>query len=61
MQILLMTKICIQILIDGREVLSKPLEKLFSMIYKDRDVLGQWLTSKIIPVHKKGDKKYVEN
>ena len=45
-----------RIIIDGLESLGKPLEKLFAMIYRDKKVLGQWLISKIIPVHKKGDK-----
>ena len=50
-----------RIIIDGLESLGKPLEKLFAMIYRDKKVLGQWLISKIIPVHKKGDKKCIEN
>ena len=41
--------------------LDKPLAKLFELVYRDRKVPGQWLISTIIPVHKKGDKKCVEN
>ena len=50
-----------RIIIDGLESLSKPLEKLFALIYRDKIVPGQWLISKIIPVHKKGDKRCIEN
>ena len=31
------------IIIDGQEVLGKPLEKLFSMVYMEYVVPGQWL------------------
>ena len=50
-----------RIIIDGGMVLCRPLENLFRLIYRDKCVPGQWLISKIIPVHKKGDKKCVEN
>ena len=50
-----------RIIIDGMEALSKPLIKLFELVYREMKVPGQWLISKIIPVHKKGDKKCVEN
>ena len=45
-----------RILLDGLEVLIEPL-----MIYRDQAIPGQWLISKIIPVHKKGEKVMIEN
>ena len=42
-----------RIIIDGMEALSKPLIKLFELVYREMKVPGQWLISKIIPVHKK--------
>ena len=48
------------ILIDGHDILIEPLSDLFRMVYKDQSVPGQWLISKIIPVHKKGDKNMIE-
>ena len=45
-----------RILIDGRDALIEPLVSLFNLIYRDTKVPEQWLISKIIPVHKKGDK-----
>ena len=50
-----------RIIIDGGMILIKPLEKLFKLVYRDKCVPGQLLISKIIPVHKKGDKICVEN
>ena len=44
------------ILIDGQDSLIGPLSELFELIYRDQVVPGQWLISKIIPVHKKGAK-----
>ena len=34
-----------------------PLTELFKMIYRDQVIPDQWLMSKIILAHKKGDKK----
>ena len=48
-----------RILIDGKDVLNKPLSNLFKLIYKDQVIPGQWLISKIIPVHKKGDSEWI--
>ena len=48
-------------MIDGRDVLIKPLASLFKLIYRDTELPEQWLISKIIPVHKKGDKSSIEN
>ena len=42
-----------RIIFDGQVSLAKPLEKLFKLVYRDKMVPGQWLISKIIPVHKK--------
>ena len=39
----------------------EPLISLFKLIYRDTMVPEQWLISKIIPVHKKGDKSSIEN
>ena len=50
-----------RILIDGRDFLMGPLTVLFGMIYRDQVIPGQWLMSKIIPIHKKGEKSMIEN
>ena len=50
-----------RIIIDGLDSLIKPLVKLFVLLYRDMKVPGQWLISTIIPVHKKSDKKSIEN
>ena len=42
-----------RILIDSRDVLIEPLTSLFELVYRDQVLPGQWLISKIIPVHKK--------
>ena len=38
-----------------------PLAKLFELIYKEKKIPEQWRLSKIIPVHKKGNKQDIEN
>ena len=48
-------------MIDSCESLNESLFKLFELIYRDGIVPGQWLISKIIPVHKKWDKSMIEN
>ena len=40
-----------RILTDGHKSLIEPLANLFKLVYKDGVVPGQWLISKIIPVH----------
>ena len=50
-----------RILVDGANLLLKPLTGLFSRIYNQKTVPAQWLVSKIIPIHKKGPKCNVEN
>ena len=50
-----------RVLVDGEAQLLKPLSHLFYRIYQEKCVPEQWLVSKIIPIHKKGDKSKVEN
>ena len=44
-------KIPQRILTDGHKSLIEPLANLFKLEYRDGVVPGQWLISKIIPVH----------
>ena len=44
------------LLVDGIDYLIEPFSKLFNLIYTTKQIPEQWLISKIIPVHKKGDK-----
>ena len=41
--------------------LIEPLTSLFELVYKDQKLPGQWLISKIIPIHKKGERNLIEN
>ena len=50
-----------RILIDGIDILRKPLAVLFSLIYETRQIPQQWLISKTIPIHKKGNTANIEN
>ena len=50
-----------RILIDGIDVLIKPLSHLFNLIYNEKVIPEQWLISKITPIHKKGSKNSIEN
>ena len=50
-----------RVLIDGIDLLIDPLTKLFSMIYRDCTIPGQWLVAKITPIHKKGSIQSIEN
>ena len=54
-------RIPVRILADGKLLLLKPLTQLFRKIYQTRQIPEQWLISKIIPIHKKGQMKNVEN
>ena len=45
-----------RILIDGAELLNKPMTMLMSMIYRDQIIPEQWKMSVIRPVNKKGPK-----
>ena len=47
--------------VDGLEQLLDPLSDLFKLIYSEKVIPGQWLVSRIIPVHKKGNKSLIEN
>ena len=50
-----------RVLIEGLEHLLCPLSKLLESIYVSNEIPEQWLFSKIIPVHKKGNKSVIEN
>ena len=50
-----------RLIIDGIELLLKPLSKLFNNIYVNDQIPEQWKLSKITTVHKKGAKSNVEN
>ena len=54
-------RIPVRIFADGKLLLLKPLTQLFRKIYQTRQIPEQWLISKIIPIHKKGQTKNVEN
>ena len=49
-----------RVLVDGIGILLRPLAVLFELIYDQCRVPDQWLVSKIIPIHKKGDKHKIE-
>ena len=51
-------RIPLRILADGKQFLLKP---LFQKIYQTKQIPEQWLISKIIPIHKKGPTKNIEN
>ena len=42
-----------RVLIDGLGILVEPLTIFFNKVYMNREIPGQWLISKIIPVHKR--------
>ena len=50
-----------RILVEGCASLLPPLSILFQKIYLQKQLPEQWLTSKIIPIHKRGDKSKIEN
>jgi hypothetical protein len=50
-----------RILKDGASVIGKPLSILFKKIYKTKKIPEQWKVAKIIPLHKKGNKKDITN
>ena len=50
-----------RVLVDGLEILIEPLIAFFSLVYRDVQIPGQWLISKITPVHKKGSKSEIAN
>ena len=40
-----------RVLIDEMDLLIDPLTKLFTMVYRDCTIPGQWLVAKITPIH----------
>ena len=50
-----------RILVEGIEILKYPLSYLFNQIYETKKIPEQWLISKVIPIHKKGNKTKIEN
>ena len=45
-----------RVLVDGAEILIKPLVVLFQKIYNQKIIPAQWSIAKIVPIHKKGPK-----
>jgi hypothetical protein len=54
-------RIPLRILNDGIQFLLQPLSMLFTKIYESKIIPEQWLISKILPIHKKGSTKNIEN
>ena len=54
-------KIPQRVLIDGFDVIKYPLAVLFKNIYETKEIPRQWLVSKVIPIHKKGNVSNIEN
>ena len=50
-----------RILLDGISKLMEPFEILFNLIYITNSIPEQWAMSKIVPIHKKGDKNNIKN
>ena len=50
-----------RILVDGTDILTKPLKGLFEKIYNQKTIPAQWSIAKVIPIHKKGPKCNIEN
>ena len=50
-----------KIFVDGIDLLIDPLTKLFSMVYRECTIPGQWLVAKITTIHKKGSIHSIEN
>ena len=51
----------VKILRDGCTFLVKPYHQLLNKIYHQGTIPEQWKTSRILPLHKKGQKKQMEN
>ena len=49
-----------RLLIEGISILIKPLSILFDNVYMKKEIPEQWKMSKVIPVHKKGDKSTIK-
>jgi hypothetical protein len=54
-------RIPMRILKDGAPVLGRPLSILFNKIYVTKTIPEQWKIAKIIPLHKKGNKRDLAN
>jgi hypothetical protein len=54
-------RIPMRILKDGASVLGRPLSILFNKIYVTKAIPEQWKIAKIIPLHKKGNKRDLAN
>ncbi len=54
-------RIPMRILKDGALVLGRPLSILFNKIYVTKTIPEQWKIAKIIPLHKKGNKRDLAN
>ena len=54
-------RIPLRILTDGMQILIKPLKVLFEKIYDQKQIPEQWFISKVMPIHKKGDKSDINN
>ena len=51
-----------KVLVDGTSILAKPMHKLMSLIYKEKQIPDQWLVAKTLPIFKnKGQSKDIEN
>ena len=51
----------VKVLRDGCDILVKPYHRLLNKIYHQSSIPEQWKTSRILPLHKKGQKKQMEN
>jgi hypothetical protein len=54
-------KIPLKIIKHGEAILLKPIHKILNMIYEQNTIPEQWKTSRIIPLHKKGSRRKIEN
>ena len=54
-------RIPLRFIADGMQILIKPLTVLFNKIYQQKKIPEQWLISKVIPIHKKGDVSDISN
>lgn len=51
----------LKVLKDGAEILAPVFHELMNKIYDQKAVPEKWRTSRILPLHKKGDRKKIEN
>ena len=54
-------RIPLRVIMDGIKILLTQLTVLFSKIYEQKTIPAQWLTAKIIPIHKKGNLSDIKN